>query len=101
MYDNNEWGESESGDGVVINSEKNILKVIFTLNDGNTVNNLVIKPMLTTDLNATYDDFVPYSGYEIQSCGKNLIDFLNIQFTANVLATYTLNNGILDISCNE
>ena len=62
MYDNNEWGESESGDGVSINSGKNILKVIFALNDGITVNNLVIKPMITTNLNATYDDFVPYTG---------------------------------------
>lgn len=29
---------------------------------GETVSNLVIKPMLTTDLSATYDDYVPYSG---------------------------------------
>lgn len=36
--------------------------------------NQVIKPMLTTDLSATYDDFVPYDGYEIKSCGKNLLD---------------------------
>ena len=27
-----------------------------------TVSNLVAKPMITTDLNATYDDFVPYIG---------------------------------------
>ena len=27
-----------------------------------TFNNLVLKPMLTTNLNATYDDFVPYTG---------------------------------------
>ena len=39
---------------------------------GDTFNNVLIKPMLTTDLSATYDDFVPYGGYEIQSCGKNL-----------------------------
>lgn len=37
-----------------------------------TVSNLVAKPMITTDLNATYDDFVPYSGYDIKTCGKNL-----------------------------
>ena len=39
---------------------------------GVTVSNLVAKPMITTDLNATYDDFVPYSGYDIKTCGKNL-----------------------------
>lgn len=63
--------------------------------------NLLLKPILTTDLSATYDDFVPYGGYEIQSCGKNLINFLKIPFICNSLATYTINNGILDISCNE
>ena len=39
-----------------------------------TFNNALIKPMITTDLSATYDDFVPYGGYEIQSCGKNLLN---------------------------
>ena len=66
-----------------------------------TVSNLVAKPMITTDLNATYDDFIPYSGYDIKTCGKNLIDFLNVGFNSNASATYTLNNGILDISCNK
>ena len=71
------------------------------IDTGFKANNLVFKPMLTTDLSATYDNFVPYSGYDIKTCGKNLIDFLKIPFTCNTLATYTINNGILDISCNE
>ena len=29
---------------------------------GYTCDNLVFKPMLTTNLSATYDDFVPYTG---------------------------------------
>lgn len=29
---------------------------------GYTANNLIFKPMLTTNLSATYDDFVPYTG---------------------------------------
>lgn len=40
-----------------------------------TLDNVVVKPMLTTDLSATYDDFVPYDGYEIKSCGKNLLKY--------------------------
>lgn len=48
------------------------LRVVITA--GETVSNVVVKPMLTTDLSATYDDFVPYDGYEIKSCGKNLLD---------------------------
>ena len=66
-----------------------------------TVSNLVVKPMITTDLDANYDDFVPYSGYDIKTCGKNLVDFLKEDLNANALATYTINNEILDISCNE
>ena len=46
---------------------------------GDSYNNAIIKPMLTTDLSATYDDFVPYGGYEIQSCGKNLWSGYNIE----------------------
>lgn len=47
--------------------------VIFSMT-GAVNDNLLLKPILTTDLNATYDDFVPYDGYEIKSCGKNLLD---------------------------
>ena len=43
------------------------------IDKGVTVSNLVAKPMVTTDLNATYDDFVPYSGYDIKTCGKNIV----------------------------
>lgn len=75
--------------------------LVIVISNGYTCNNLTFKPMLTTDLSATYDDFVPYSGYDIKSYGKNLIDFLKIPFTCNLLSTYTINNGILDISCNE
>lgn len=34
----------------------------ITIKSGVTVSNVVFKPMITTDLNATYDDFVPYTG---------------------------------------
>ena len=36
--------------------------IAIRIETGVTVNNLVFKPMLTTNLNATYDDFVPYTG---------------------------------------
>ena len=32
------------------------------ITNGTTCNNLLFKPMITTDLSATYDDFIPYSG---------------------------------------
>lgn len=64
-----------------------------------TMNNVTIKPMLTTDLEATYDDYVPSSGYEIKTCGKNLLPISSIEsrtvngvtFTNNGDGTYTLN----------
>lgn len=55
-----------------ITKDANIAIIIDT---GITATNLVFKPMLTTDLNATYDDFVPYSGYDIKTIGKNLIPY--------------------------
>ena len=47
--------------GAVINNANNSLLCITVL-AGETLPNVVIKPMLTTNLDATYDDFVPYTG---------------------------------------
>lgn len=51
------------GDGIIVD---NLQFEDYTINidvvKGTTVNNLVFKPMLTTNLDATYDDFVPYTG---------------------------------------
>lgn len=38
------------------------LKACIIIDSGITISNLVFNPMLTTNLNATYDDFVPYTG---------------------------------------
>lgn len=57
----------DTGNGVTIPSNAlasstfwNILIVVYS---GQTLNNLVFKPMLTKDLSATYSTFVPYNGY--------------------------------------
>jgi phage pi2 protein 07 len=53
------------GNGVLISdipSEATAARLIIIVRKGQTVNNLIFKPMLTTDLNATYDDYVRYSG---------------------------------------
>ncbi len=53
------------GNGVTFETydkaENNIV-IRIRVNPGTTVSNLVFKPMLTKDLTATYDDFVPYTG---------------------------------------
>ena len=59
--------------GSFVSDSENCWLWVFIIKDV-TVSNLVAKPMITTDLNATYDDFVPYSGYDIKTCGKNLVN---------------------------
>ena len=49
------------------------VRVLLIVKSAQTISNVLIKPMLTTDLDATYDDFVPYSGYDIKTCGKNIV----------------------------
>lgn len=54
---------NENGEGAIFNaSDLTNGKIMFFVGSGVTVNNLVFKPMITTNLNATYDDFVPYTG---------------------------------------
>ncbi len=75
------------------------LKLI--VEEGVSVSNLLIKPMPTTDFSATYDDFVPYSGYEIKSCGKNLFDarILNTTPTSvNSNTKYSVSEGSITVS---
>lgn len=49
----------DDGDGVIIDDGYYIEISIF-IPSGYVCNNLVFKPMITPNLNATYDDFVPY-----------------------------------------
>ena len=45
----------------ITETSENYLVVAF-IPEGVTYNNIIYKPMLTKDLTATYDDFVPYTG---------------------------------------
>lgn len=105
----------------VVTDKSNTVKEIKSTNSGKlfkiylwigknvTISNLVVKPMLTTDLTATYDDFEPYTGgipspnpdypQEIKSvvnptvkvCGKNL---LNVSGNAEINGNITFHvNG--------
>ena len=51
---------SDTGNGVVYSGDGNKKKVRIIVFNGTTVNNLLFKPMITTDLTVTYDDFEPY-----------------------------------------
>lgn len=76
------WRQSDNlimrdrGDGVIITGSDmpyGNCNMAFVIYNGAVTDGMIIKPMLTTDLEATYDDFVPYSGYDIKTCGKNLL----------------------------
>lgn len=59
------WGNSavwDIGKGSIVENASKIGGMAILISGGKTVNNLVFKPMITTNLNATYDDFVPYTG---------------------------------------
>lgn len=49
------------GEGTLLSKGKMITKVSVIISNGVTVNNLIVKPMFTTDLEATIDDFVQYT----------------------------------------
>ena len=46
----------------IIPEGTNIRNIYIAVWENQTLDNVIIKPMLTTNLSATYDDFVPYTG---------------------------------------
>lgn len=100
-YDKNaEWKAegSDVGNGVIIDGTYPKLNYFIKVASGTTITNIVFKPMLTTDLNVTYDNFVPYSGYDIKSCGKNLLNLVKITFVHAAGVTASVSNGIITLN---
>lgn len=58
FYNDLTYYEDRGSGNIVYSGEKN--DIFIRILSGFTCNNLVYKPMLTTNLNATYDDFVSY-----------------------------------------
>ena len=61
----NEIWESKNtdhGKGSILDSANLLTAIAIVIFPNVSVNNLIFKPMITTNLNATYDDFVPYTG---------------------------------------
>ena len=57
------WHQTfNDGDVIEIVDEYPVLEIVYVVREGTHLDNVLIKPMLTTNLNATYDDFVPYTG---------------------------------------
>ena len=51
-----------NGSNFKITTSSPAKRVVIAVPEGATVDNIVFKPMITNNLNATYDDFVPYTG---------------------------------------
>lgn len=51
---------TESGNGTIIDIIDGGCNINLVIPSGYTFNNTVLKPMITTNLNATYEDFIPY-----------------------------------------
>ena len=101
--------EIHNGGNVTVPTGYDLSVVDIHINVGQTVPKTIIKPMITTDLTATYDDFEPYTGgipspnpdypQKIKSvvnptvkvCGKNLLN-PTLQTTTQNRVTCT-NNG--------
>ena len=90
-----DWDAGNNFDGDIF--KENCI-VYILISSGSSFKNVIFKPMITTDLNATYDDFVPYSGYEIKTCGKNLFDILKCNYACNDGGSYTINGETLEIN---
>ena len=60
---NHVQGNDDVGNGTNFkrNSRATYIRVYFKAVAGETLVNLVIKPMITTDMSATYDDYIPYT----------------------------------------
>lgn len=51
----------DGGNGIIYDSTKDEVYARIVIGKGKTFNNALIKPMVTNDLTATYDDFEPYT----------------------------------------
>lgn len=111
------WGGGspniDTGSGTNITYTGNV-KVRFYIKSGTTCNNLIFKPMLTTDTSATINDWEPYTNgaspnpnfpqpietttgrNTIDVIGKNIFNFDD--FLTQRGATYTNNNGVYSIT---
>lgn len=72
---NGNWwprGEIYDGDVFEVIEGYEAINVSIRIPEGKTLSNVHIKPMLTTDLDATHGNFVPYDGYSIDACCRNL-----------------------------
>ena len=89
VWDNHDY--IYTTEGIVDTKTEEVRAMSIVVLSEYTCNNLVFKPMLTTNLSATYDDFVPYTG----DTGSLNGDVANVKKEVDVL-----NNDVIDINKN-
>lgn len=97
------WSKGEQWNNSIFTVSEGYSQVVVDLHiyKGQTVTDLTVKPMVTTDLEATIDDFVPYSGYDIKTIGKNLIQypyFHGSSYTTNGITFTVDSKGVIHAS---
>ena len=86
---NNAWVKTlHDGDIFEVDADKPILQIHMHFAKGTTANNLNKKPMITTNLNATHNDFVPYTGNTGRLNADVALLNNNISNTDNKIKTY-------------
>lgn len=92
-YDNESWlaEGTDTGNGVIIDGTYSRLNYLIKIERGTTLTNIVFKPMITADLNATYDDFVPYT--ESTSYIDSSTEFPNFDLKSFDGATHIISPG--------
>lgn len=88
----------EYGDGLIISLENdNSYDFYIVVMSGKTVSNILFKPMLTEDLNATYDDFVSFDDSVITGINSGIkMDLL--WTNANPASAFASQTISLDLS---
>lgn len=79
--------------GIVSTYDNTTIQYDIAVTSGTTVNKELVKPMITTNLDATYDDFVPYTG----DTGKLNSDVASLK---NDLNSYALKSLYGDTTIN-
>lgn len=84
---------TDHGKGSILDSTNLLTNIAIVIFPNVTVNNIIFKPMITTNLSATYDDFVPFTG----DTGKLNSDVADIK---NDLNNYALKSLYSDTTIN-
>lgn len=88
---------TDHGKGSILDSTNLLTNIAIVIFPNVTVNNIVFKLMITTNLNATYDDFVPYTG-DSGSLNGDVAKLKNDLVTVKELTLTTNSSGVVDLS---